>query len=86
MTSYLVKERNEHQYAYDEWKEEAELMVEYIKSFVKDGKVKWDDVEEVSYEIAEFVSWSADYDDGNGPYDFSDQAKDMLAEVPFNLV
>ena len=82
---YTSKDYSAAEIALSEWKDEATVMVEHIKTFVnEDGLVKFDDVEYLGYEIYVFLKWSEDYDDGYSVYDFKSDAKEMLKQVPIN--
>ena len=72
-------------YAYNSWREEAKCQIEGIKLYVKDGMVKFEDVEELGYEIRGFMSTARDWDEGDYLYDFSSDAKDMLDELSISL-
>lgn len=72
--------------AYRNWKEEAKDQLEYINKYVDDGMVKFEDVEEVGYEIKNFLNTASEWDEGILIYDFTTEAKQMLEEVSFSFV
>ena len=74
--------------AYNDWKEEAKVQIDFIRGFVTKGCVKFEDVEEVGYEISAFLRMSESWDGTNEIeiYDFTDKAKEMLDEVKFSFV
>jgi len=72
--------------AYRNWKEEAKDQLEYINKYVDDGMVKFEDVEEVGYEIKNFLNTAEEWDEGILIYDFTTEAKQMLEEVSFSFV
>ena len=72
--------------AYRNWKEEAKDQLEYINKYVDDGMVKFEDVEEVGYEIKSFLNTAEEWDEGILIYDFTTEAKQMLEEVSFSFV
>lgn len=72
--------------AYRNWKEEAKDQLEYINKYVDDGMVRFEDVEEVGYEIKNFLNTAEEWDEGILIYDFTTQAKQMLEEISFSFV
>ena len=72
--------------AYRNWKEEAKDQLEYINKYVDDGMVRFEDVEEVGYEIKNFLNTAEEWDEGILIYDFTTEAKQMLEEVSFSFV
>ena len=85
MKRYNQEELN--QMAYKNWEEEAKEQIKYIRGFVTNGCVKFEDVEEVGYEIKAFLRMSECWDyDGDMIYDFTDEAKQMLDDVRFSFV
>jgi hypothetical protein len=72
--------------AYRNWKEEAKEQLKYINKHVHDGMVKFEDVEEVGYEIKNFLNTAEEWDEGILIYDFTTEAKQMLEEVSFSFV
>ena len=72
--------------AYRNWKEEAKDQLEYINKYVDDGMVRFEDVEEVGYEITNFLNTAEGWDEGILIYDFTTQAKQMLEEISFSFV
>lgn len=84
MNRYNDRELSE--IAYRNWKEEAKDQLEYINKYVDDGMVKFEDVEEVGYEIKNFLNTAEEWDEGILIYDFTTEAKQMLEEVSFSFV
>jgi hypothetical protein len=72
--------------AYKNWEKEARDQIKYIKTFVDDGKVKFEDVEELGYEIKGYLNMSGEWDEGDLLFDFTDQAKEILEELSVSLV
>lgn len=74
--------------AYNEWKEEAKVQVKYIRKFVENGRVRFEDCQEVGYVIDSFVKMSKCWDgpDEVSLYDFSSEAEQMIKEVTFSFV
>lgn len=73
--------------AYSSWEEDATEQVKFIRGFVNNGCVKFEDVEEVGYEIKEFLRMSECFDfDGDHIYDFTEEAKQMLEAFNFSFV
>jgi hypothetical protein len=67
--------------AYENWKEEAKDQLEYIEKYVDEGMVKFEDVEEVGYEIKSFLNTAEEWDEGILIYDFTTEAKQMLESL-----
>ncbi|MBT7350533.1 hypothetical protein HN803_07175 [candidate division WWE3 bacterium] len=85
MNRYRQEDLNEM--AYRNWEEEARDQVKFIRGFITNGCVKFEDVEEVGYEIKAFLRMSECWDyDGDMIYDFTVEAKQMLDEVTFSFV
>jgi hypothetical protein len=72
--------------AYKNWQKEARDQIKYIKTFVDDGKVKFENVEELGYEIKGYLNMSGEWDEGDLLFDFTDQAKEILEELSVSLV
>jgi hypothetical protein len=72
--------------AYKNWEKEARDQIKYIKTFVDDGKVKFENVEELGYEIKGYLNMSGEWDEGDLLFDFTDQAKEILEELSVSLV
>ena len=72
-------------YAYNSWREEAEEQIKGLKLYVKNGLVKFEDVEELGYEIKNFMNTAEEWDEGDYLYDFSVEAEDMLSELSISL-
>ncbi len=49
-----------------------------IKEFVVDGQVKFEDVEELGYEIKDFIRTSEEWCEGDLIYDFTTEAQQLL--------
>jgi hypothetical protein len=84
-----MKKYNEYELgeiAYKNWKKEARDQIKYIKTFVDDGKVKFENVEELGYEIKGYLNMSGEWDEGDLLFDFTDQAKEILEELSVSLV
>lgn len=84
-----MKKYNEYELgeiAYKNWQKEARDQIKYIKTFVDDGKVKFEDVEELGYEIKGYLNMSGEWDEGDLLFDFTDQAKEILEELSVSLV
>jgi len=84
MSRYNQEELNEM--AYKNWKAEAKCQISSIKNYVAGGQVKFEDVEELGYEIKDFISTAEEWDEGDLIYDYTVQAKQMLEAVPFSCV
>ena len=72
--------------AYENWKEEAKERVKKIKDFVVDGQVKFEDVEELGYEIKDFISISEEWCEGDLIYDFTTEAQQLLNNLNISSV
>jgi len=72
--------------AYKNWKLESKEQIKYIKTFVEDGNVKFEDVEELGYEIKGYLDMSGEWDEGDLIYDFTDYAKQNLEALSVSLV
>ena len=72
--------------AYENWKEEAKERVKKIKDFVVDGQVKFEDVEELGYEIKDFISTSEEWCEGDLIYDFTTEAQQLLNNLNISSV
>ena len=84
-----MKKYNEYELgeiAYKGWKAEAKSQFGYLKTFVDDGTVKFEKVEELGYEIRGFLNMSEEWDEGDRIYDFTPNAKEMLEELSVSLV
>jgi hypothetical protein len=72
--------------AYENWKEEAKERVKKIKEFVVDGWVKFEDVEELGYEIKDFISTAEEWCEGDLIYDFTTEAQQLLNNLNISSV
>jgi hypothetical protein len=74
--------------AYDNWKEKARVRVKYIEKFVVNGQIKFENVEEVYYEIDGFLNYSREWEfEGDERlYDFSKEARQLLNNLNFSSI
>ncbi len=66
--------------AYENWKEETKDRIKHIRKFIVDGQVKFEDVEEVGYEIESFLNTAEEWEveDDDRIYDFTTEARQLL--------